>query len=393
MKKILCLLIAILWMSSCRQSNQPARLLTLPLKTSATEEKTRISDEIQSIEYILLELTDESQIAQLLDLCISEEYIFIQSTRQNGILQFDRNGNFVRKLALTGNGPGETGAIVSISIDETNRIICVSEYFYLSYFSFDGEFIKKINIQRPNAWQYCVGPNIMAEAGRQFVPLNTPSMFTFGIFDIANKDTLAIRYNIADPNFLSLEESALKTLCWNYSTEGILCYAAGNDTVWNLNKKGIHPVFVINTGYPDNIRKEMLNINTGQQLNDNEYEVHSFFETPHRFYVKAFMNNQFYLYSIDKTSGLVTREKSQTEADAIFGLNRQLTAIGMQNEIDRGLPIWPFYAYPDKKLLVQLNTGAEIEYLKEQMPELNSIPSLQTITGDSNPLITLYHLK
>lgn len=392
MKKILCLLIAALVMTSCKQSNQPAGLPAMQLKTSETG-TIRISDEIQSIEYVPLELTDESLIAELLDLCVTNEYIFILSTRQNGILQFDRKGHFVRRMALTGNGPGETGAIVSISADETNRVLCVSEYFYLSYYSFDGEFIQRKNIQRPNAWQYCVGPNILAEAGRQFVPLTTPSMFSFGVFDIANDDTLAIKYSLGDPALLPIEETAIKTLTWNYGTEGLLCRAVGNDTVWNLSKSGIQPAFLIKTDYPENIRKELLAANTGQNIYDNEYEIFGFFETPRRFYVKAYMNDQFYLYSLDKTSGLQTREKCALKSNNIFRLNRQLTAIGMRNEIDGGLPIWPFYAYPAQKLLVQLNTGVEICYLKELKPELQSIPAIQSITEDSNPLITLYHLK
>ena len=392
MKKILCLLIAALSMMSCGQNNQIPGLPVMQLKAPASEE-TRISDEIQSVEYIPLELTDDSQIAELLDLCVTDDYIFILSTRQNGILQFDRKGAFVRKVALSGNGPGETGDIVSISVDEANRVLCASEYFYLSYFSFDGEFIQRTNIQRPNAWQYCIGPNIMAEAGRQFVPLNTPSMFALGIFDIANDDTLAIKYSLGDPALLPLENTAIKTLTWNYSTEGLLCRTAGNDTVWNLSKSGIQPAFLIDAGYPDNIRKELPDIRTNQSTYDNEYEVFSFFETPRRFYVKAFMNNDFYLFSLDKASGIVTREKSRLNSDEIFRLNRQLTAIGMRNETNNGLPIWPFYSYPARKLLIQLNTGVEICYLKEQMPELNSIPVLQSITGDSNPLITLYHLK
>ena len=392
MKKYLSLLMATLFMVGCGPDKQEGNVPALSLKIAETG-KTQISDEIRSIEYVPLELTDESLIAELLELCVTDEYLFILSTRQDGILQFDRKGHFIRKVANTGNGPGETGDIISISVDEANQVLCVSEYFYLSYFSFDGEFIQRKNISRPYAAQYCIGPNTMGEMGRQFVPLNTPGMYTLGVFNTATDDTIGIKYQIEDPALIPAGEAALKTWHWNYATNGLLCHTEGNDTVWNLTANGVEPAFIIATGYPDNIRREMLAIQAGQEVFDNEYNVFSLFETPRRYYVKTFMNNRFYLYSLDKTSGQVTRETSRQDSEALFKLNRQLTGIGMQNETDGGLPIWPYYSYPARKELVQFNTAVEIGYLKEQMPALGSIPAIAAINDESNPLITIYHLK
>lgn len=151
-------------------------------------------------------------------------------------MQFDRKGRFVRKLATAGNGPGETGDIISISVDEVNRVLCVSEYFSVSYFSFDGEFIQKKNILRPVAYQYCIAPNVMAEMGREFVPLSIPGMFGLGVFNIATDDMVTIKNDFGAPALLPLEETALKNWIWNRGMEGLLCLTTGNDTVWNLCK-------------------------------------------------------------------------------------------------------------------------------------------------------------
>ena len=163
-KMLLRLMAAMMVLTGCGSKQSAGELpeIDLTAKTFSSD-KVGIADEIESIEYIPLELTDESLIANVLDACVSDEYIFIYSTRQESVLQFDRKGKFVRPIAKTGNGPGEVAQIISLTIDEENRLFCVNEYFSTSFYSFDGEFIKKITSLRPNSYQLSVGANTMAE--------------------------------------------------------------------------------------------------------------------------------------------------------------------------------------------------------------------------------------
>ena len=150
MKKMLFgLITAIATFTGCESDQSASKLPRIDLTaTSFTSGQIEIADEIESIEYVPLELTDESLIADVLDLCVSDEYIFVYSTRQDGVLQFDRKGKFLRCIAKTGNGTGETGQIISLTVDEENRLFCVSEYFSTSLYSFDGEFIKRVENPR-----------------------------------------------------------------------------------------------------------------------------------------------------------------------------------------------------------------------------------------------------
>ena len=82
MKKMLFgLMTAIATFTGC-ESKQPAgELPRIDLTaTSFAFDQVEIADEIESIEYVPLELTDESLIADVLDLCVSDEYIFVYST-------------------------------------------------------------------------------------------------------------------------------------------------------------------------------------------------------------------------------------------------------------------------------------------------------------------------
>lgn len=227
-KMLLRLMAAMMVLTGCGSKQSAGELLEIDLTAKTfSSDKVGIADEIESIEYIPLELTDESLIANVLDACVSDEYIFIYSTRQESVLQFDRKGKFVRPIAKTGNGPGEVAQIISLTIDEENRLFCVNEYFSTSFYSFDGEFIKKITSLRPNSYQLSVGANTMAELGRMYVPMNIPGMFSLGIFNWATDDTIAFRRTIGNVDVMPLEEVSLKGWIYNGSMDGWFCYSDG----------------------------------------------------------------------------------------------------------------------------------------------------------------------
>lgn len=111
MKKVLFgLMAAILISTGCESKKSSGELLQIDLTAKDfASGQVEIADEIESVEYVPLELTDESLIANILDITVTDEYIFVYSTRQDGVLQFDRKGHFLRRIAKTGNGPGKRG--------------------------------------------------------------------------------------------------------------------------------------------------------------------------------------------------------------------------------------------------------------------------------------------
>ncbi len=97
---LLGLMAAMMVLTGCGSKQSVGELPEIDLTAKMfSSDKVGIADEIESIEYIPLELTDESLIANVLDACVSDEYIFIYSTRQESVLQFDRKGKFVRPIA------------------------------------------------------------------------------------------------------------------------------------------------------------------------------------------------------------------------------------------------------------------------------------------------------
>ncbi len=169
---LLGLMAAMMVLTGCGSKQSAGELseINLTAKTFSSD-KVGIADEIESIEYIPLELTDESLIANVLDLCVSDEYIFIYSTRQESVLQFDRKGKFVPSYRKDRERSGRKSHRLYRSPSmKKNRLFVLTSIFLPRSTLFDGEFIKKITSLRPNSYQLSVGANTMAELGRMYVP-------------------------------------------------------------------------------------------------------------------------------------------------------------------------------------------------------------------------------
>lgn len=394
MKKYYCLCMLFLLLSACRQSAEEGKLPIIDFTAFDDKKPIHLEDEITSIEYIPLETTDESLIGTVGDLVLTDDYLFIYSYKTDGIMQFDRKGRFVRNFATTGNGPGETSQIVNISADEENRVLYVSQYFSTFMYSFDGTFIKKLDILRPYSFQFALGDHVVAEIGRDFVPLTLPGMFGLGVFNLATHDTVAMKNDFGDLKLLSPEETALKNIKCNYGIDrSVLVSIDGKDTLYRMTKTGILPAYTIRTGYTDAVRTGLMSAALGAELYDNMCSVFDLFETNRFCIIRTMYNDQFRIFCIDKETGEQTCEQVSFDFNDYFGYNRLLTACGLKNKIDGGLPIWPFRSYPDKKLLVQCNMGGEIAHLLENDKSIKVDPAWKNVTEESNPLIILYHLK
>jgi len=160
--------------------------------------------------------------------------------------------------------------------------------------------------------------------------MNTPGMFSLGVFNWGTDDTIAFRHTIGDMDLMPLEETSLKGWIFSGSKDGILCYSEGIDTVWDVNARNIAPAFLINTGYSVEEEKEMRSSKTGNEAVDGKYSVFSFFETPRHYFVKCFEGSnqsKFYLYGLDKATGELKRETSPLNAQELFKNNWTLAGI------------------------------------------------------------------
>lgn len=111
-----------------------------------------ISEIVESVEYIPLETTEKSVISRIYDAKFTKDYIFIQQygISQSLLIQFDRQGKFIRYIGKAGNGPEEYNQIREFSVDEKKELIYIQSNWTkkILVYSFKGEYIKTISLLR-----------------------------------------------------------------------------------------------------------------------------------------------------------------------------------------------------------------------------------------------------
>ena len=110
---------------------------SLPLSEIATQ-----------VEFVPLEATDSSLIAEIENIQIGEQDIWLKCSREQSVLRFSRQGKFLNKVGRFGQGPGEYSLFYDFMIDEDRRevnIVTIGSGVYT--YGFDGMFKKQIASQ------------------------------------------------------------------------------------------------------------------------------------------------------------------------------------------------------------------------------------------------------
>jgi hypothetical protein len=103
-----------------------------------------LSEFATDVKVIQLENTPEAMLGNVENIEFTKDYIFIKFW-MHPVLQFSRDGKFIRDVGKKGKGPGEYNACMKMSIDENSeRIYIQTLELSMMVFNFDGEYIKTI---------------------------------------------------------------------------------------------------------------------------------------------------------------------------------------------------------------------------------------------------------
>lgn len=393
MKKYL-LLILILFLTGCKNEDPKSTdIYYVDLTQVKVQEDLSFEMKLDSVEYVLLEMTPdgESAINNILDYCISDNYIFIRSSKRSGILQFCRTGKFIRCFAPKGEGPGETNSINSISINEDKEEFYISQLQETLIYDFDGNYLKTIKTKRLTSSQYYLDGNLWCETGKLYYPINQEGMIGVGVFNM-DGDTIDIKNDFTNKNILPVD---ITGITHNYMisncNNSFLSYISLSDTIYRMDSQGIYPIYVINTGLQKESQKERFHFRS-HNLIKNAFMIHDFFEVNNLLYIRAIYNEEFHIFKYNKESKQTTKIVSNLNPFEMMDLNMNMNLIGLKNRYTN-IPLWISKIYPNRRILSQYNTAAEILYLKEinMLDDFDKV--IKNINTDSNPLITIYHYE
>lgn len=130
---------------SCKEkpTKEKSSFYTIPFaEIVKNKQEVRLSEFATDAELIRFENIPEAMLGNVENIEFTKEFIFVKFW-QHPVLQFKRDGKFIRNIGTKGKGPGEYNTCFKMSIDEKNeRVYIHTGELTMMIFSFDGEYIK-----------------------------------------------------------------------------------------------------------------------------------------------------------------------------------------------------------------------------------------------------------
>jgi len=327
------------------------------------EKVLNLSNIGKELTFIPLETKPECLIQKIKKINFSSSYIFVSEF--TNLLQFDKNGKFIRRIGSAGTGPGEYPQVGDFCINEGKNEIYVifSSASKLLIFGFDGVFKKSVSLSFRPA-QVCLIDTQRLMFHLWNVPgKNDPSWV---ITDLAGNTLTVINNGIkrtSQPGFL-INHTPL------YSFENSLHFMEfGIDTVYYFRKTHKIPYAILSLG---DYKMDVDPVITALLIKDekllNKFWPGSILENKDYLFIKFYrgISNNSLTGIFDKSKGSFTILK-----DGVF-----------KNDLAGGIGFYPKQIVNDNMLVDYVDSYV---LMKKIIP-----PDLRNrISETSNPVIMI----
>lgn len=353
-----------------------------------------IADEIESVEYIPLEMTNDnaSLIDGVVDFAITSKYIYVLVGKESRIVLFDRQGHFLRTFLQQGQGPDDfNGMIGFIQANEADdRFYVIGNK--IGVYTLEGKFVENLPINSPIIYAHHLGNGRIGAIAMPLMPFQDGS-FGIGIFR-ENGEVIMNKNDFYSP-LVPKEISGFTFGVTGSPSDGeqysVLFKMASNDTIFRLSADTIQPALVVGLGNSD---EEIIRGLNTQEIKKfpaaGDIFVLDMFDTSRCFYLRMMQDEKFYVASVDKQSGQTVVEQCdipEKDANNLADINMQLGMVG-----SKGYSHFPVWGRIVGNNLVQVVTPYEVEIFKEQSKI--AIPQgLEKINANENPIFIIYKIK
>ena len=350
----------------------------------------RLSDIIESIEYIPLETTDESLIGWISSFDISNNYIVVNCMSQNQVFLFSRDGRFIRRIGRQGQGPGEyTRGVLGVFIDEKRDRIFVTTFYYqqaILTYNLRGEFIG----------------NMPTEPGRVgFQRLHNDHFLIHNSLPFGSP----FAYEIRDLDFQLIAESVQNDL-YGIPFTGLTTMGrhtnylfndkihvrnmAVNDTIFSIERDfSFTPRFIVNAGSRTPTIDMIATSHSPEQRDafwrrmQRYVSIHSIYQTANKLlFLYNFQDRIRYTY-FDKNTERLFHFRSES---------------GIPNDFDGGVDFWPrrqdnliWYQFFDAYYLIENSGGIAPTGGAEAVRSFNRL--IERLEPDDNPVLMIVRLR
>lgn len=378
---------------ACTPNQDDYKIPVLDIRLAIQQNKSiSIKKEVEHVEYIPLETNDSCLISNLLNLQVSDDYLFMYNGKTKQVLQFDRAGKFVRPIGRLGKGPGEYGLVTELAIDSGRSELSVFQYgdSRLIY-SFDGVFLRKDSVIPSHAsGMHQLSKGYVALKGLIMSPIqNAP----WGGALMGEDGVMKVVKSLYPIN-LKEEVCYMKEICFSPSDDRVLLFTNCNDTVFSISSSGIAPSYVLQrqneSGYYTSIA-DITRLGDPMVENSQTIGVYDVFETQSSFFARLYKGDDIYLVHYDKKDGDLKSQPANSDYIESSGMIPGNNVIGINNDIDGGIPFWPEF-FCNNYSRAQVVNATLISSLREK-GYLKDAPAVLNIGEDDNPIVIIYHFK
>ncbi len=135
--------LVLLALFSCQNDSHKDFIIDLEKAIDVSSSKDSLSSLIESYRIVQLETSPDCLIGRINKVVKVNSLFFIKTSGEK-LLLFDSEGNYLRKIGMKGNGPGEYVQISDFAVNENGSIVAIGSYKDLLFYRVDdGQFIKK----------------------------------------------------------------------------------------------------------------------------------------------------------------------------------------------------------------------------------------------------------
>lgn len=340
----------------------------------------------KTIEYVPLETTDKSLLRRITQIIMCDSFIFISDFSR--VLQFKRNGEFVRQVGSNGRGPGEYINASGFCIDDLRKRIYISGWSIKTVleYDYDGKFIRPIPQNIPSS--------------RFLVFDNNKFIFQQADMPISVQNSSEIILSITDT--LGNQLKSFKNYHPRYSKSGLMIgdvpmyyynnslkyMQFGSDTIFTVTYDKLKPYAIVNLG------KMKMDSDPSIPFQDPE-KTDKMKQLDNYYWTRTVSENKDYIF-VKLNYGL-----SDSSAYCVINKVTQnvysIGTTGLDNDLDGAASFWPKYVFQDSILIDYIEAFKLLEYTKTMDNNKVYSEKLQMIKSDltetANPVIILINNK
>jgi len=216
--------------------NQQTTYPTIEIDSPTGTIEIKISDLLSDITIVPLETRDELLFSAGMSFIVTNNYVLVITDK--ALIQFNRQGKFIRTLATKGNGPNEYNTLTFPLIDEEREILYYTQY--------EDNIINCINLRNGEFKEplylnvSCFSINSIDSEGN-----------IYGFPKEKNSHLLAFKYNPANKNIIyykgfhsSVSENTHKVMFKEDNQIHFLSFSY-SDTLFKVEGKKIIPKYIV----------------------------------------------------------------------------------------------------------------------------------------------------